>query len=84
MSLARSEIRWYAEHDVKRALKIICEIRGKTEAEFCEEIIAPIVMQQIHEASLINARATVAGITRRNPEKHGEPRSAKEKHGGER
>lgn len=63
MSLDRKDIRAKLDPDMHRALQVLARVQGKTDAELIEEILVPVIQRRVHEASVIAAEATLAGIT---------------------
>lgn len=78
MSLERKDARTKLDADVHAALKILCDAAGQTDAQYIEDIVAPVIMKRIHDATLIAAKATVAGITGNNRERSGRAGSSRE------
>jgi len=73
MALDRKDLRTKVDEEVHRALKILLKASGKTEAKYLEEIVVPVILQRIHDATVIAAEATLAGITGKNRESQGKP-----------
>lgn len=63
MALERKDVRAKLDPEVHKALKILCKAAGKTDAQYIEEILVPELLKRIHDATLIAAEATIAGIT---------------------
>lgn len=71
MSLERQDVRAKVDPDVKRALKIYCDLKGLTEAEFLESLIEPVVRQFIHDSIEAADELRRQGIVGKNRERPG-------------
>lgn len=68
MSVERKDIRGKLDPDLHRALKVICDAEGVTEAEFIERVLVPVIRRRVHEAIEIADAVRGSGITGRNRE----------------
>ena len=63
MALERKDIRAKLDPDMHQALKVLARVEGLTEGELIEQIIVPVLRRRIHDATVIAAEATLAGIS---------------------
>lgn len=63
MSLERKDIRAKLDPDVHRALQVLARVQGITDAELVEQILSPIIIRRVHEATVIAAEASLTGRT---------------------
>lgn len=74
MSLERQDVRSKLDPDMKRALRVYCDLKGITEAEYIESVLVPLLQQFIHdsiEAADELRRQGITGKTREKPGLHG-------------
>ena len=71
MSLERKDVRAKLDPADHAGLQLLAKVKGITDAELVEQILAPEIRRRIHEATVIAAEATVAGITGSIREKPG-------------
>lgn len=63
MSLDRKDVRAKLDHDIHRALTVICEVDGREIGEFIENELVRIVKKRVHDATVIAAFIGNAGLT---------------------
>jgi hypothetical protein len=78
MSLERKDVRAKLDPDMHRALQVLARIEGLTDGEWVEQVIVPVIMRRVHEASLIAAEARLAGITGNIRESSGDAGNGRE------
>lgn len=71
MSLDRKDIRGKLDPDFHAAFIAICEADGVTQAEFIERVLAPIIRDRVHAATVIAEKTVGLGLTGNNRESSG-------------
>lgn len=71
MSLDRQDVRAKLDPDMKTALRIYCDIKGITEAEYIESVLVPLLEQFVHDCIEGADKLRSQGITGRNRDKPG-------------
>lgn len=71
MALPRKDVKVNFDVPVHEAIRAICNRRGITMAEFCEQIVERHVMDLVHDATVLADEFRRAGIARDDPESPG-------------
>jgi hypothetical protein len=71
MSLERQDVRTKLDPADHAALVSICDLDGKTIAEFIEAIVVPVIRKRVHDANLLAVRHPLPGISGNNRESPG-------------
>jgi hypothetical protein len=74
MSLDRKDLRVYFDPAVHAALVVVAEVDGLEPARLIEREIERYVLDRVHSATVIAARADVAGLSRIRPVSSGNDR----------
>lgn len=66
MSIERKDVRAKLDPELHTALKIFADIDGVTEAQFIEDIVVPVLLRRIADATVAAEKLTSAGIIGKN------------------
>jgi hypothetical protein len=76
MSHERQDVRGKLDPDMKDAFRVMCDIKGVTEAEFIESILVPVIEQFVHDSIAAADELRRRGITGNNRAKPGQAGNA--------
>ena len=80
MSLDRKDLRVYFSPEVHQALLVLADVDRVEPAKLCEAVIEQYVIDRVHAATVIAARADVAGLARIRPVSTGSARMSADDH----
>lgn len=63
MSLERPDIKFRLDPEYHEALRVICDAKGVTRAQFVESVVVPVIRDQVHAATVIADRVRGLGIS---------------------